>query len=388
MPVLLQTLTFLGTCNSVPTEMRNTSSAAVLLDNGAVWLVDCGEGTQHQFLRASVRPTQISKIFITHMHSDHCYGLPGLLCYMGLGFGGPGGAKGDDEDEKAKRNPNACCKDAPDTAPASLHVVDIYGPFGLGTFLRTALRLSYVVLPYRYRIHEAVPSGTSPAAVAHSLEETAHPSELRPHHMWPSEALCYDIVPAGTDLPTVQAAVLQHAPGVFCIGYAFTEAPHPGPVCEQRLNELGVAPGPAVEELKAGRSVTLADGRQIHPADVRGREHCGRKVVILGDTCNSSNMLGIGRRADLLVQEATLDDATAHRAVPSGHSTARMAGAFAKQLEARRLVLTHFGGRFVQVEVRPPSGRGHSLIRSGLGWHQPDNGCGCLAADEGVRVAA
>lgn len=44
---------------------------------------------------------------------------------------------------------------ATDTAPASLHVVDIYGPFGLGTFLRTALRLSYVVLPYRYRIHEA-----------------------------------------------------------------------------------------------------------------------------------------------------------------------------------------------------------------------------------------
>lgn len=39
-------------------------------------------------------------------------------------------------------------------------------------------------------------------------------SELRPHHMWPSEALCYDIVPAGTDLPTVQAAVLQHAPGI------------------------------------------------------------------------------------------------------------------------------------------------------------------------------
>ncbi|CAN7335089.1 ribonuclease Z [Rossellomorea sp. LjRoot5] len=74
-------LLFLGTGAGVPAKLRNVTSVALKLleERGAVWLFDCGEATQHQILHTSLKPRRIEKIFITHLHGDHIYGLPGLL---------------------------------------------------------------------------------------------------------------------------------------------------------------------------------------------------------------------------------------------------------------------------------------------------------------------
>jgi ribonuclease Z len=65
--------------------MRNVSGAALRLEQRAeVWLFDCGEATQHQIQRTDLRLSQISRIFISHLHGDHVFGLMGLIASSGL----------------------------------------------------------------------------------------------------------------------------------------------------------------------------------------------------------------------------------------------------------------------------------------------------------------
>jgi len=79
-------LLFLGTSAGVPTKSRNVSSIALRESKGKGWyLIDCGEGTQHQVLHTKLSFHSLEAILITHVHGDHCYGLPGILASAGMG---------------------------------------------------------------------------------------------------------------------------------------------------------------------------------------------------------------------------------------------------------------------------------------------------------------
>ncbi|SFH27829.1 MBL fold metallo-hydrolase [Modicisalibacter xianhensis] len=71
---------FLGTSAGVPTRKRNVTAAAIKKQSGKAWyLVDCGEGTQHRVMQTPLSLHRLDAVLITHVHGDHCYGLPGLL---------------------------------------------------------------------------------------------------------------------------------------------------------------------------------------------------------------------------------------------------------------------------------------------------------------------
>lgn len=75
--------TILGCGSATPTR-RHQPTSQLVEHNGVHLLFDCGEGTQLQLRRYSVKLQRINHIFITHTHGDHCLGLPGLISTMHL----------------------------------------------------------------------------------------------------------------------------------------------------------------------------------------------------------------------------------------------------------------------------------------------------------------
>lgn len=74
---------FLGTSAQIPSVKRN-HSAILLTYNEENILFDCGEGTQRQFRKAKLNPCKVTRILISHWHSDHILGIPGLLSTLAL----------------------------------------------------------------------------------------------------------------------------------------------------------------------------------------------------------------------------------------------------------------------------------------------------------------
>ncbi len=76
-------ITILGFNSAIPTV--NTAPTAQFLEMAErSFLIDCGEGTQVQLRKAKARFSKINHIFISHLHGDHCFGLPGLIASFRL----------------------------------------------------------------------------------------------------------------------------------------------------------------------------------------------------------------------------------------------------------------------------------------------------------------
>lgn len=76
-------VTILGNNSAVPAHNRHPTAQAVTIA-GEVLLLDAGEGTQLQIMNYSVKRSRISRIFISHLHGDHYFGLIGLISSMAM----------------------------------------------------------------------------------------------------------------------------------------------------------------------------------------------------------------------------------------------------------------------------------------------------------------
>ncbi|GAB6031987.1 Zinc phosphodiesterase ELAC protein 1 [Chamberlinius hualienensis] len=317
---------FLGTGSQYPSKDRGVSCTALKLDNGEVWLFDCGEGSQIQLQKCTVRPARISKIFITHLHGDHLFGLPGLMCSIGS------------------------------WSPDKRDTIEIYGPAGIRNYLLTNLLLSYSQFEQLgFTVNELIISECNQtdqwkdwSSFFPSSVTLKHPSELRGRDIEPDSSGLYHCFE--NSLITVKAGFIKHR--VPSYGYVIEEKSSPGRLNVDKLAEYGVLPGPLYGQLKSGHAITTLDGKIIEPGDVVGLPIIGRKVTILGDTCDSNGLLSIAMDSDVLVHEATLQSSLKEKAVENGHSTPDMAAKFAKQINTKTLILTHFSQRYGKANQR------------------------------------
>ena len=333
-------LLFLGTSAGAPSASRNVQSCALRLESGEYVVVDCGEGTQQQLLKASAksygtnrfRPSRTNIILVTHLHGDHAFGLPGLVVYLD----------------------NAATEKAPP--------LQVVGPAGVAAFLRTALILSRTELKRSYRVTElAASGGTGPyeeAALGVSVEGL-HPDERVGETLAPDSDGMFAL-----DLLTghaLTAAPLAHG-SIACVGYRVQEADAPGSIDARRAAAEAERAGDdarricrALRECSLNNTerLTLADGSELNVADgfVGAVTRRGRAVVVLGDCCHAGGVCSDATRrlvedADVLVHEATLDDAFAALALERGHSTPADAARVAARAGASHLVLWHFSPRY------------------------------------------
>lgn len=382
-------LVLLGTASASPAVTRGVSSTALRL-GGEIWLFDCGEGSQRQMLGTGVRPKRISRVFITHLHGDHLYGLQGLLLNMkvaGLQNGG----------QEPRRT------------------VHVYGPEGLFNYICATLSLSEALLDnLSVVVHELVTlpeldsqsAPTTPTSTAVELSTSRskkrnkkRKKKRRPHggyfplmsvngvrkeRLYPNlrgEWVLFDDR-SGDDCANgggfaVRALAIEHR--VQTVGYVVEEGGLRGQIDRERTTALGLPPGPLYSQLKTGKSVELECGRVITPEEVVSPPVRGRKVVILGDTCDPYSMVDAAHGADVLLHESTLANEDHCLAAKRGHSTAGMAGDFAAAVDAKLLILTHFSNRFSACGNVGRVWTGDSAIKAAesRGRH-PDNSFGVL----------
>lgn len=185
--------------------------------------------------------------------------------------------------------------------------LDIYGPKGLGRLINAVLKIGYFQLNYNINIHEI------------------------------DEGIVVE-----TDEYVIRSIIAEH--NIDNISYSVYEKKKPRFLREKAI-ELGVPVGPAFGKLHNGQEVEV-NGKIIKPEQVLGPPREGKKVTYSGDTRPCEKLIELAQNSDVLIHEATYENADLDKAIEHCHSTSKEAAEIAKKANVKLLALTHISTRY------------------------------------------
>ena len=308
-------LTFLGTSAGVPTKQRNVTALAIECLNphtsgvqqgsrqqnnqskkSRPWvLIDCGEGMQQQLLHTKLSLHQLAAICITHVHGDHCYGLPGLLASAAM---------------SGRREP-----------------LTLIAPKAIATLLETITATTELYLPFALdfiAIEEVLAEQGDTNKVSISLSDQ--------HQL--------DI-----DITLLSHRVASHAFGI-------TQTISRRILNTDKLMADGIPASALWGKLQQGEDVTTEGNRQLRSVDYVDNEIQRTRVVVAGDNDTPNLLSEAVVDADLLVHEATYTHEVMMAIQARNpdydpmHSSAHVVGTFAQKMNLKNIILTHFSARY------------------------------------------
>jgi len=308
-------LTFLGTSAGVPTKQRNVTALAIECLNphtsgvqqgsrqqnnqnkkSRPWvLIDCGEGTQQQLLHTKLSLHQLAAICITHVHGDHCYGLPGLLASAAM---------------SGRREP-----------------LTLIAPKAIATLLDAITLTTELYLPFALNF----------VAIEEVLAEQGDTNKVN-ISLSDQHQLDIDITP------------LSHR--VASNAFGITQTISRRTLNTDKLVADGIPASALWGKLQQGEDVTTEDNRQLHSVDYINEEIQRTRVVVAGDNDTPNLLSEAVVDADLLVHEATYTHEVMMAIQARNpdydpmHSSAHVVGTFAQKMNLKNIILTHFSARY------------------------------------------
>ncbi|AEC01771.1 ribonuclease Z [Parasphaerochaeta coccoides] len=153
-----------------------------------------------------------------------------------------------------------------------------------------------------------------------------------------------------TDEYFVEAFELNHTKP--CLGYSFIEKERPGEFNPEAAATLGIPRGPLWGQLQKGNTVTLEDGREIHPDAVMGLPRGGRKFSYVTDSLYFPAIAEHVKDADFFLCEGMFENALEASAVEKKHMTAVQAARIAHDAHVKKMGLFHYSPRYTDKEIK------------------------------------
>ena len=304
-------LTFLGTSAGVPTKQRNVTALAIECLNpyssaanqqqnkkSHPWvLIDCGEGTQQQLLHTKLSLHQLEAICITHVHGDHCYGLPGLLASVAMS--------------------------------GRTAALTLIAPKAIATLLEAITVTTELYFPFVINF----------MAIENLLSQ---PDIKNKGQVFISLDNQHQLV--------IDIHSLSHR--VASYGFGLTQTISRRTLNTDKLTVAGLPASVLWGRLQQGEDVITENGLKLYSADYVDNEVQRTRVVVAGDNDTPEYLSAAVVDTDLLVHEATYTHEVLNKIQAKNpdfdpmHSSAQLVGRFAQENSLKNLILTHFSARY------------------------------------------